>query len=449
MRKTLIACVVLLCAFVAKAVNFSEKTDIDDMTLVYLGAGFHPAWDEETFESYVSHTYPDGTQSWLFDGFLFLDYCINNDKGQIVSLGEYNGPGAQKSDWEKLLKVQVGEDSGNGLRALDNVIGRLKRTLGEPGHKHQVVMGVPVAEIRSGKNWGELGDGRQLDFATVADRVRAMKWYVDQLLDVWKAQKFKNIELAGVYWVKETFYDVDDAEMKDVVKLVNAYYHEKDLTVYWVPSYHYYNHAGNKTIDSLGMDVIYIQPNYYFNTDIPISQLDSAIGKAWEDDRFVEVEFNEKALFSVSQEYRARMLDYINHFEEQYVFDYMPVAYYSNDLGVKEFKQSTNKFDQAFINRLAGIINKRHVETGWDAAPRAAGMDDVMVEPDYEIAYAVDGGIFIDNRVDCEVEIYAIDGRVVMQASPRYGDFGYVVPCPKGLYVVKAGKRSVKIAVCR
>lgn len=446
MKKLLLSAIASLSILSGNAIQFSEATDIDDLTLVYLGAHFHPKWDEATFEEYVVHKFPDGTKSWFFDGFLILDYCIYNDKMQAIDLGEFKGDPAQRSDWEKLLKVQIGADSGNGLHALDNVIGRFIPELGKPGHKHKVVMGVPVAKVESYKAWGNTGDGEDLDFSKVADRVKAMKWYIDLLLDTWNAQKFKNIELAGVYWVKESFSTPDDQAM---VKQVNEYYHQKKLTTYWIP---YYAAQGKDKIKEMGIDVAYLQPNYYFNLSTPISQLDSAIDIAWENDMYLEMEFNEKAVLATSKEspdeYRQKFIDYIDHFEEGGVFDSFPVAYYSNDLGVYEFKKSDNNYDQDLINRFATIINKRHIETGWDSAPRFTGISDITTdEADYRIAYAVDGGIFIDNHAGENVAVYSADGRAISLFGASEGHYGKIINCNPGIYVVRVGQRSIKIAV--
>lgn len=441
MKKFLLATLALLSASFSNAEKLSDVTDIDDLTLIYTGAYFRADWNEDDLLPHVMHTYPDGKKSWLFDGFLMLEYVIYNNRGQDVSLGEYNGYAAQRTDWEKLLKIQIGAESGNVVTALDRLIGKLIPELGEPGHKHKVVMGVPVAEKKSARMWGKLNNVT-LNFETVDDRVKAMCWYIDQLLETWENQGFKNIDLDGIYWVKETFDD-DNPMM---VKRVNEYCHKKGLKTYWIP---YYN-AKRDMWQEINMDVAYLQPNYYFNFNIPISQLDNAIDESIDSDLFLEMEFNEKSVVATSPqpEFRQRMIDYIDHFEDAGVFDDTPIAYYSNDLGINEFKKSDNEFDRDLINRLATIINRRHIMTGWDKAPRA-GINDVEVdqEADYRFAYAVSGGIFVDNHSGKNVEIYSADGKCLSVVGAEESHFGYTVSCQPGIYIVKAGARSIKIAV--
>ena len=70
-----------------KAGQLSPATDIDDLALIYIGSQNRPEWTKEKFLPYVVHTYPDRTQSWKFDGFLFLDYMMYDENGTTVSLG--------------------------------------------------------------------------------------------------------------------------------------------------------------------------------------------------------------------------------------------------------------------------------------------------------------------------------------------------------------------------
>ena len=103
------------------------------------------------------------------------------------------------------------------------------------------------------------------------------------------------------------------------------------------------------------------------------------------------------------------------------------------------------------MNRLALIINKRHIETGWDTEPRTTGFDDAVIA-DFEIAYAVDGGIYIADGSGGNVTVHSADGRLIYNRSSAEADiqrlrYGLTVSCRQGVYIVRSGACSVKVAV--
>lgn len=101
------------------------------------------------------------------------------------------------------------------------------------------------------------------------------------------------------------------------------------------------------------------------------------------------------------------------------------------------------------LNRLATILNKRHVESAWDKEP-SAGIDDVKLA-DRVLAYGLDGAIYIADEGVTGVAVYSVDGKLVYAAGAmqRTADleYGITVPCDPGIYVVRVGSRSVKVAV--
>lgn len=459
MKKLLLLASVLGASLCSSA-QISTVTDIDDLALIYIGSQHRPHWGKEQFTPYVMHTYPDGSKSWMFDGFLMIEFQAWNKNGQVVSFGESKSFGAQKEDWERLIRVQLGVESGEGCKALDDLIGDLIPVLGKPGHKHKVVLTLPVAEAKSGATWGQIDSGK-LNFQNMTDRVLAMKWYIDYAMDLWDKADFKNIELDGVYWTDESF----DAQEKLLAKEMNEYYHSKGLKVYWIP---YYNASGRGEWAEFGIDVAYLQPNYYFKTTTPKSQLDSAIEYAWNKLMGLEMEFEgynyswtfgsgdavryEPAnigLYGKHPEFYQRLVDYIDRFEEELVFDYLPVAYYSGFQAVYDFENSGHPKDKEIMNRLAEILNYRHQTTGWDKEP-TAGINDVSLN-DRLMAYGLNGAIYIADAAGSDVAVYSIDGQLVYSkltdATSSRLQYGYTIACQPGVYVVRVGSRSIKVAV--
>ena len=151
-------------------------------------------------------------------------------------------------------------------------------------------------------------------------------------------------------------------------------------------------------------------------------------------------------MYDQSPEFNQRFIDYIDYFEESGVFDFMSVAYYTGYEGVYDFETSGNPKDAEVINRLASILNERHIYTGWDQEPRSAGIDDITL-PDRVLAYGLDGAIYLADDIADSASIYTIDGRKVGTVAGDKLHYGVTVPCEAGIYVVKAGNRSIKVAV--
>ncbi len=465
LKKIFLAAAMICSALTGRAL-LSEATDINDLALIYTGSQHRPDWNKELFWPYVVHEYADGKKSWMFDSFLMIEFQVWNEQGVVVSFGESNTPGSQKQDWINLLDTQLGTKTGFGCKALDELIGELIPVLGEPGRKHKVLLTMPSAETKSGVTWGEL-NGKQLNFNRTEDRVAAQKWYTDLILEKWAEADFKNIELDGVYWVKEAFHDYDQV----IVKPANDYLHNKGLKAYWIP---YFTAWGRFDWDTVGIDAAFLQPNYYFRETTSIDQLQQAIDDAWEHNMCLEMEFEGynyswnpttkiRSKFAptniglygyspTSPRFYQRLVDYIDYFEANAVFEFMPIAYYSGFQAIYDFMNSGHPKDHELVDRLALLMNKRHVENEWDSEPRVVdgsnGIEDVETG-DCNIAYAVDGGIYISDNAAGDVAVYTVDGRAVYSRA-NGGErlaYGETFACPAGIYIVRSGGKSLKIAV--
>lgn len=471
MKKFLLSLSLMVSALFASAqdATFWDATDIDDLALIYIGAQHRPDWNKKLFEPYVMHKYSDGTQSWNFDGFLMIEFMRWNKYGQTITLGEYNGNGEPaKEDWEALLDEQLGTYTGNGCRALDDLIGELIPVLGEPGHKHRVVLSIPVP-LNNSTKWGSVA-GNKLYFTSINDKCTAMQWYVDLVIQKWNAANFKNLKLDGMYWTTESFWGT----MGDLVKRMNAYYHSKKLNTYWIP---YFKASGRDQWAQWDIDQAYIQPNYYFG-DAPYSNLPESVEAAFTYTSGLEIEFEGKnftytpdendpstgtrswywyikaGMYGRSKDFYQRLIDYLDAYEnatidgtEVNAFDYLPIAYYSGFQGVYDFMSTGNRKDKELMDRMSTIINKRHQYTGWDVAPRkVSGIGETLVTGDSK-AYGVEGGIYIANDSAKDIKIYSLDGKLIAAPVAEELHFGNVVSCPAGIYIVKIDQNAIKVAV--
>lgn len=371
----LFAAVMFVSGTLTVSAAFSEVSDIDDLVLIYVGNRDRTEWTADKLRPYVVHTYEDGSQTWMFDGFLMIDFLTYNASGAKVSLGEYNGPGADKNDWLRYLDAQLGLDDNRSCKALDSLIESLIPVLGRPSHPHKVVFSLPIP-VGSFTGWGEI-DGRSLDFNSLDDKIAAMRWYVGVLLEKWRLAGFKNLELDGIYWVKESF----DQPTIDLATGINDYFRSLGLKVYWVP---YSQGKARADWAKNGIDQAYMQPNYSVWPNATVDQLDRVIDFAKTHGMGLEVEFDgysfyrdmkgdslvrtiprDCCLYRISPEYHGRFTEYIDRFERENVFDTMPVAYYTGYQAVYDFQHSPDIRDRKLLDRLAAIINRRHIKSGW------------------------------------------------------------------------------------
>lgn len=334
----------LLCS--GQSVFGQYKTDkISDLALIYQGGVNRLDWTREQFVPYVVHQFADGHKDWLFDGFLFLDF--SNGKGKGYAYG-YNKENAGKEEWLWLLSRLFEKDKA--LSALDQCIQQEKKEIGNPGFKHQVVIGLPMA-LPNQKDWGAL-NGVSLDFSKQPDQIKAMVWYVRELIKHFKAAKYKNLNLAGFYWLDE-----DVATCKRLSKPISDYIHAQNKYLCWIP---YWKAKGFEQWKELGFDIAYQQPNHFFEANIPDSRLDDACQSAMLHHMGMEFEFDERALFDCKDSFYNRMKAYMDYFEKNNVFKNSAIAYYSGGDAILKMYQSHNPKDHEIMDRLANLLIQRH-----------------------------------------------------------------------------------------
>lgn len=102
-----------------------SSDEINDLALLYIGSNHRSKWDKEILRPYVVHTYPDGHSSWMFDGFLMVEFVLFSEDGsQNFSIdGDWPyGMPAMKSHWEYILEHQLGLESNTGCKAIDEIV---------------------------------------------------------------------------------------------------------------------------------------------------------------------------------------------------------------------------------------------------------------------------------------------------------------------------------------
>lgn len=324
-----------------------NRTDIIDLALIYHG-GVHREqykWDKELFEPYVSYTNKQNQQKWLYDGFLFLEF--KDGKGRNFAPG-YDKLNARKVEWTWLMDRHF--EKNTAFNALNDLIAEKKKEIKKPSFKkHKVVMGLPSA-IHKQTDWGEL-EGKVLDFNKKEDRLAAVTWYIDEFLEKFDGEHFKNLQLSGFYWVDE-----DDRDGKGITQSVGDYVRSKGLKFYWIP---YWNASGNTKWKEMGFDFAWQQPNHFFNAKIPDSRLQEACDLASDANMGMEMEFDESALANAKDSKRNRFIAYVDAFKRNGVFEHSSIAYYQGSVAFYQLIKSSDPRDHELYYMLADLIAKR------------------------------------------------------------------------------------------
>lgn len=317
--------------------------DSDDLVLFYSG-GAHRTykWDKDLVGSYVTYVDQDKKEHWLFDGFLFLEiFDLVNKKKYATG---YAGEAALKEDWKALIDLYFKD--GYGVKAIEESVEAAKQRIGEPSHKHRVVISIPEP-IASVTNFGEV-NGENLDFSkSDEERMKAVKWYIDYARECFDKGNFKNVELSGFYWVAETA-----THTRTIISKVAHYLNDLNYSFNWIP---YWNSDGYKNWKDVNFNYAYLQPNYYFNDKIEFSRLDEACLAAIKYDMDMEVEFDESALVAGGDR-GYRLSDYMKAFRDHKIIESKRLAYYQGGNSVDKLKKSTNEADQKLYHEFCQFV---------------------------------------------------------------------------------------------
>ncbi|MDD2431985.1 MAG: DUF4855 domain-containing protein [Firmicutes bacterium] len=106
-------------------------------------------------------------------------------------------------------------------------------------------------------NYQSVGNEQALE-----NRLTAVKWLIDQLIDGFEKAGTENLELIGFYWHPESIGYCQSPNDDEFVRKVSELVHEKDLKFFWIP---FYGAIGSYDWHNFGFDVAILQSNYIFS----------------------------------------------------------------------------------------------------------------------------------------------------------------------------------------
>ena len=248
--------------------------------LVYAGSIEGPAvrYRMTQLRRLVTHVDSAGqSQYWVFRGAIFLHMYAPSGRVFTTWIGGVPANGADWSEYLDSLFVP-----GAALSRLDSAVALAGVALGALPELFRVSIMIPYPD----RSIGTLDFGGQVyDFGSVAGRGDAASAYIHEVVRRFQAAGFAQLQLDGFYWLLE------DAPASDieVITRVAGDVHSAGLRFLWIP---YYTAEGWNQWSALGFDAAWLQPNYFFDPDVPESRLDSAAARALQNGMGLEVEFD-------------------------------------------------------------------------------------------------------------------------------------------------------------
>ncbi len=198
----------------------------------------------------------------MFDSFLFL-----HDTGSMPSGGSAFKDSTM-SDWQWCIDDLFVE--GKNLYALEEAAGQIKSALDlGDDYKYKVTMTVYYPTV-SMTDFGDVdGDGISENFSVYQDRIKAFKWYIQQIEERFAEADFKNIELVGYYWWHEEI-NTSETDSQQMLNELSDIIHSVGKDFFWIP---WFCAPGFSAWENYGFDIACMQPNYVFNSQTPYSNL--------------------------------------------------------------------------------------------------------------------------------------------------------------------------------
>jgi hypothetical protein len=321
------------------------------MCLIYHGAERRVPWTKDALMPYVAYLDATGEpQDWLFDSFLFIEFA--NDAGTMIHHYYEDKPHPTPDDWTWMANCWFRPETG--LIGLEQAVAAVGKSLGEPAHNAGVVITMPNP-LRQLTEFGRLpGIDRDLDFSKPDDQHAAIQWYIDRVLAAWDAAGYDHLDLLGFYWLSETISRKD----YEIVKWSSDYIHERGYRLYWIP---YFGARGLTDWRDIGIDCTMLQPNYFFNTDIPLYRFLIAAKRANKARCGIEIEFDARAM--TNPEFTDRYYAYLDAAVKYGWMDHAVLGYYEGGRAVKDFYEG-GKLGRQLYDDLYRFIKGTYEPSG-------------------------------------------------------------------------------------
>lgn len=278
--------------------------------LVLLNNGFNQAgtgnWTKNNLIPYISYVNEQGEPvDWLFDAILY--YGARSPEGRDFSTGA-----STLNDWRWYLDKTFADEGD--LHQLNDAASETAGKLRDARHQVKVVLMIPNPG-NTLADFGDLdGDGVSENFnfaaigveAAYANKRKAVAWWIEQIKQRWKEEKYSNLKLAGVYWSGKSISTTDLLE-PELIREASKLAHKKDLNVLWLS---YYQANRNFDWKELGFDAAVLEPNHYASSSQVLQRVEDAAALAKQYQMGLGLEFDER--INTDTDMRQQYIDYLN-----------------------------------------------------------------------------------------------------------------------------------------
>ncbi|AOT72091.1 DUF4855 domain-containing protein [Geosporobacter ferrireducens] len=261
--------------------KYLKIPEIDDILLIYSGDhGDLGVWKAEDFLPLVSYVDQEGkVKDRLFDTFLFLPFP------EMKSTQEA---------WSHYLQDLF--KKGEQLDALNQISKKIQQTHPDLNIRPKVILTIPYPDSKQEEFAENISfSAEKVDRKkALSNRQEAVERYLNQLMSTWEAAQFEAIDLAGIYWYKETM-DLTVPDEDKLVRYAAELVRGKGHKFYWIP---FFGSKGYEDWKDYGFDYVLLQPNFYAKEDPPKERMDNVAALARKHHLGVELEIDDKALYN-------------------------------------------------------------------------------------------------------------------------------------------------------
>ncbi|WP_260871335.1 DUF4855 domain-containing protein [Paenibacillus sp. Y412MC10] len=324
-------------------------------------------WNKDRIIPNISYVNHDGEPvDWLFDGILYLG--LASPAGRDFGVGQ-----TILEDWNWYLDKTFAP--AGDMQQLNEATVEVGAKLDQPDHKMKVVLMIPnPGEYVN--DFGDVdGDGVSESFndsfvgkeKALENRIKAMQWWLDQVLQKWQEANYSHLELVGMYWLEEQISTSDTGP--DLLKAVSGKVHDMNLKFFWIPHSLAYKSFMWKEV---GFDAVALQPNYFFGgTDS--DRLEDASNLAKQYGMSNELEFDDRML--TDDVFRNRYVEYLNSGVETGLMQNGFRAYYQGNNAVYNLGVSKDPSLRLMYDWLYQFLNGTYTI---DSSPTPETMEELV-----------------------------------------------------------------------
>lgn len=204
-----------------------------------------------------SAAYIDGGKisDFMFDSFIFLP--SPNFAYDYHTPIEQLGGERKRAFTKEQLKSYIDEQLLDNLNcsALEEALYKTKEALKNTDYKANAFLSLFLPPRRL-KDFGFL-DGQKLDGSSDENRIKILKWMMDETVSSFNSKGYKNIRLKGFYLFHEAIDVENDGK---ILRAMSDYAHSLGYEVVFGP---YFGAKGHDCWEECGFDYVAMQANYF------------------------------------------------------------------------------------------------------------------------------------------------------------------------------------------